>query len=271
MWKLADMSLMQYLQAGDGIIYSVCWSPNGSMLAGSTIQGTVIIWDLISSREVARFKNHTKASFSVAWNTISDRMLVSTSSDGSAVVFEVLSELLDEAGNGHTTGSETKKQPTKPAVLIRFAHPAPVFGCAWSPNRAKVFCTGCQDSIVRVFDYGIGTSPKYTLLGHSARVFNCVWSPLVENLLATGSDDLNIHIWDLDVHSPGDTGAIVRPKRTLSGHTSNVRALSWNYEVAALYCIYSSVLMYLLCVYVYSIRTFFSQGHGIEALKFGTL
>lgn len=48
-----------------------------------------------------------------------------------------------------------------------------------------------------------------------------MWSPLVKDTIASGSDDATVRVWKM-----GEKGHM-----TLSGHTSNVRALTWNTEV----------------------------------------
>lgn len=207
------------------------WAPKGNLLAGSTVQGTIIIWDVSKSKEVARYQHHTKPSFCVAWSKLDANLLVSTSSDGNAVVFELIDGTIKEAVEGEVFGSAgLRRNVSKTPFVMKFAHPAPVFGCAWSPFKSKVFCTGSQDGHVRVFDCNLGTLPLYTLAGHNARVFNIVWSPLVPTLLASGSDDLSVLVWNVEGLSPGESGKVVKPKCALYGHSGNVRALSWNYE-----------------------------------------
>jgi WD40 repeat protein len=200
------------------------------MIAGSTIQGNIIIWDVASAKEVARYLHHTKPCFSCAWSQFDGTLVLSTSSDSTAVVFEVIGEQVEEAISSDLMGSATHKRPSKPVMLMRFVHPAPVFGCAWSTFKRKVFCTGCQDSFIRVFDCSVGLSPQYILSGLNARVFNCAWSPLIPDTIAAGSDDLTIQVWTIEPLHISEAGAYIKSRCILTGHTANVRALSWNYE-----------------------------------------
>jgi WD domain, G-beta repeat len=71
------------------------------------------------------------------------------------------------------------------------------------------------------------------LKGHTARAFLPSWSPLQPGMLATGSDDASILLWEVNLDQlPSDAVAQreISPLKTLLGHKSNIRALSWNYE-----------------------------------------
>jgi WD40 repeat protein len=68
------------------------------------------------------------------------------------------------------------------------------------------------------------------LCGHQGRSFNTAWSPLINGLLASGSDDKTINIWQIELKTSKKQIEDLKPIRTLTGHTSNVRALCWNLE-----------------------------------------
>lgn len=56
---------------------------------------------------------------------------------------------------------------------------------------------GCQDGLIRVFDYSMRDTPIFLLKGHSARVFSVSWSPLLPNTLCSGSDDTTVIVWNV--------------------------------------------------------------------------
>lgn len=120
-------------------------------------------------------------------------------------------------------------------ITLNFAHPAPVFGCAWSEHERDVLATSCQDGMTRIFDCSMKglAALKYVLKGHTARAFLPCWSPLLPGTIATGSDDASILLWEVNFDQlPSDAVAqkVVAPSKSLLGHRSNIRALSWNYE-----------------------------------------
>jgi len=107
----------------------------------------------------------------------------------------------------------------------------PVFGCSWCSPHAHFFSTGCQDGVVRIFNY-IEQTQVYRLVGHLGKSFNTAWSPLIDGLMASGSDDKMINIWQIDLSSSSCNDSVrdIKPIRSLTGHTSYVRALCWNLE-----------------------------------------
>jgi WD40 repeat protein len=261
LWNLSDFSLVKTLYGSEKIVYSVDWSPRGKLVAAGTADGSIYIWDAESGRQLAKYVHHTKASYCLAWNRMHDELICSTSADMSVVVFQVdFDELFSSAniitGSGAGAGYKRGKSSSVPTpaasgvtpstVKMRFIHPAPVFGCAWSIHYGSILSTCCQDGNVRIFDHtsaGAGTTAlKCILVGHSARAFNASWSPLIKGTLASGSDDKHIIVWEVDLDAikdktvsplPGQTQTTVTvsPAKTLTGHTANVRAITWSFEL----------------------------------------
>ena len=262
-WNITELSLLRTFFDANSIFYSCTWSPCGKLLAACTFKGEVIIWNIDTGRAVVKYQHHTKASYCVRWNCAYPQMklVCSTSADGSAVVFEVPIERFADArsGSGIVLGSSKKKNSIQEdtPMLCRIQYTVSAFGCAWCPSIEDIFCVGYKDSTVRIFNYKSAKSnpsPLFALKGHTDRVFSCAWSPLVPGLLATGSDDKTVAIWKLNLDNdanvivPHKESGIVRnvaknigllsadntspvtPFRILSGHRSNVRALSWNHE-----------------------------------------
>ncbi|CAM9101486.1 unnamed protein product, partial [Ectocarpus fasciculatus] len=219
-WNCTELTLLQTFSDANSIFYSCAWSPCGKLLACTTIKGEVLLWNLETGRAVVKYTHHTKASYSVRWNSFPthSNKLCSTSADGSAVVFEIPKK------------KNNIQEDTN--VLCRINTSSAAFGCSWCPTAPNIVCVGYADSMVRVYDYSTASSnptPIFVLNGHSERVFSCSWSPLVPGLLATGSDDTTIVIWQLGIQERCHTSGII-PYKILKGHKSNVRALSWNFE-----------------------------------------
>lgn len=239
-WNLHDFSLVRTLYGHFGVIYSVVWSPDGKLLAGSFSTGEMVIWDSETGHELARYKQHTKAVYTVLWNPMDERVLLTGSGDGTVIIYDVdLDYIKDISNNTLITGSRRRPSPstigsnetfTQPTNKRTIAHPAAVYGCAWSTFQATIFSTCCHDGLVRIFNYIMGGGELlYTLRGHNARSFSCEWSPIMPGILATNSDDMMIMIWDINERKE-KLGSSLEPKQRLIGHRNNVRALCWSYE-----------------------------------------
>ena len=211
LWNVSNLSLVKTLYAGgDVIIYNCSWSRNGKFIAGSCVNGEIVLWDVDSGRTITSLQIHSKASYSVAWSRSSDGLFASTSADGTCVVVRLSSDLLfgsrGATGGGHSRSPGTKRNPSTQSnldateILMKYVHPAPVFGCSWSYHHPHVLATGCQDGHVRVFNYNSSAQPLiFDLQGHTKRSFNAVWSLLQKGLIASGSDDSTIHLWKVDL------------------------------------------------------------------------
>lgn len=238
-WRLSDMRLEKTLVGSNDIIYCCEWSKNANMIAAVNSLGFLIIWDVETGQELARYLHHKKPSYSVAWNKVSGEHICTTSSDGTVVVIHVIEQALYDAKNDNVAlGSRRKDNSAtvaKSIVVYKYDHGAPVYGCAWCPDRPSMLSTCCQDGFVRVFNILFPHNQLiYLLQGHTTRSFSCCWSPLVPGLLATGSDDTAILLWQVDVDielKPSEMYPIPKtPKSKFLGHKSYVRALSWSYE-----------------------------------------
>lgn len=75
-------------------------------------------------------------------------------------------------------------------------HKGVVYGVMWCPLNKYILATGCQDSLVRVYDVQKGDNPIKVFKGHKGPIFNVVWHPQFDYVLASGSDDSTIRIWD---------------------------------------------------------------------------
>ena len=243
LWCVSTLKLVKTLYADDGILYCCDFTPNGSVLAACSVNGTVILWDVDKGTELSRYLNHTKAAYGVSFNPQNQNVFASSSGDGYLVVAQVdLTKLLSGEGRSVPLGSRRQSRGSRSSagrpqgqsdcdVRLRFQHSFPIFGSAWCVPHCQYVSTGCQDGVVRIFDY-LNNALVYVLKGHSARVFNTVWSPLIPGRLATGSDDQVVMIWQLNLEnvSASTRSVAVDPVRSLVGHTSNVRALCWSTE-----------------------------------------
>jgi WD40 repeat protein len=268
LWNVPGLSLTRtLLNSGEKcIVYACDWSPKGNMVVACDSLGSVIIWDMQSGNELTRYAHHTKAVYCVAWNKFDESLIASTSGDCTLVVIAAAVESRKD-GSAVPTSSTSSSQPSRMKVglasqsatsrrrsqsgqegavaasdiQLRFVHPAPVFGCAWSKHSSILLVTCCQDGNVRVFDCALHGKAlvRQVLVGHTARAFVAAWSPLLPGTIASGSDDQTILIWKIDMDtdlatSDAKPGLPVTALKMLRGHTSNIRALLWSSEVKGL-------------------------------------
>jgi WD40 repeat protein len=239
-WATDTLALQKTLVGNGDIIYCLDWSPTGKMIATSSYTGLITIWDVDNGRELARYLNHSKAAFFVAWNHRDERYLLTSSADCSVLLLELDFEVLySDVSTAKSISSRKKSADSHKdnlsvsVIKRRYQHDSQVFGIAWSTFHKDLFCTCSQDNFVRVFNALMDqTVPILKLPGHSARVFSSTWSPLVEGMLATGSDDYSIIVWKIErLQEPSKC---TYSQKKLVGHKGYVRALSWNYESADL-------------------------------------
>jgi len=210
LWNASSLQQVQELRGQSGALYALSWCPGPEdewRLATGGSEGDVFVWDGRTGQTLLRSKHHSKPVYGLKWHPSDKELLVSTSSDGYAVVFT-------PAGR----------------PLRKFKHPAATYGCDWSPFHPALVATACHDGLVRLFDVAAkdaSTRPVAELVGHTARAFATAWSPLLPDRLASASDDKTVRVWDTSAAALAQN----KPPLVLLGHTHNVRALSWSWEV----------------------------------------
>ena len=114
------------------------WSPQGDRLAATGADGTILVWDATTGREVHVLKGHTTTVRSVHWSP-DGRRLVSGSDDRTVRVWD------------SRTGRE----------LLVFTDPMHQFGtAAWSPSGRMISVGGAA---AHIFDATIGYELAPTL------------------------------------------------------------------------------------------------------------
>lgn len=171
-WNLQNLNLNKTL-VGNGLIYSLDWSPDSKYVIGATSNGACILWDVETGRElgmlhnlyfnnllmltliIGQYTHHSKAIYGISWNKVNENTILSTSADCFAIVFQIETANLNDYKSNGFIGSRKKEQVDSLKSFIKFktVHPMPVFGCSWCHSNSNYFSTGCQDGIVRIFDY----------------------------------------------------------------------------------------------------------------------
>jgi WD40 repeat protein len=174
-------------------VFSVAWSRDGKLLASSSDDESIIIWDLENGTRIHTLTGHTSGVVSVTWLP-DNQSLASGGGDKIIRIWNTNTGKLIDNLEGHNG-------------WIR--------QLAVSPN-GETLASASYDATVRLWD--VGTRKCIAVLeGHGDRVHSAVWAP-DGNFLASASADSTIRIWD----------ARGTHLRTLDGHTSAVYDLSFS-------------------------------------------
>lgn len=176
-------------------INAVAWSPDGSLLATASDDGTVRIWDAQEAADpVALTCRRGDRVYAVAWSPDGKR-LAGGSRDRTVTVWDA--ETWAELG-------------------VLTGHDDSVGALAWSPDGDRL-ATASSDRTVRIWD--AETHAELTVLtGHELPVWDLAWSPGRRQCLASASDDGTVRVWSL---SPGGRTT------ELTGHRAGVSAVAW--------------------------------------------
>lgn len=173
---------------------TAAFSPDGSLLASGTNNGTGRIWDMETLQE----RNSLKGNFS-------SLAYLAFSPDGKllAGITGRIIRLWDAA-----TGEEVRQLK---------GHALDVNSLAFSPDGTTLV-SGSQDKTIRVWDVADGLQIA-VLEGHETGVTSVAFSP-AGDFIASGSIDGNLLLWDWD----RVTGA---QRIQLAGHSGSVRDLAF--------------------------------------------
>ena len=181
-------------------VLSIAFSPDGSVLASSSADNTVKLWDVAAREVLCTLADHTDWVESVAFSP-NGALLVSASHDGTVKLWDVdTGELLRTlTGHGHWVRS-----------------------VAFSPDGA-LLASGADDQLVMLWDVASGEALR-AFSGHADVVRSVAFSP-DGALLASASHDNTVMLRDTE------TGVALH---TLSDHHDTVRSIAFSPDGALL-------------------------------------
>jgi WD40 repeat protein len=213
-----------------GTITSCAFSPDGSLLATSSDDGTARLWQATDGTERAVLTGHAGGVWDCAFSP-DGTLLATVSDDHTARLWNLPDGRLHTVLSGHTDWVQRCAFSPDGALLatassdhtarlwritdgnehaILAAHTSEVTDCAFSPDGTQL-ATSSDDGTARLWHVTDGTQHN-VLTGHLCGVKSCAFSP-DGTLLATAGDDGTIRLWQM----PGGTERIV-----LTGHAGPV-------------------------------------------------
>ncbi|WP_251979622.1 serine/threonine-protein kinase [Salinibacter ruber] len=160
------------LRGHDRTVTSVAFSPEGSLVATGSHDGTARLWSTRTGEEVQVLRGHKGLVYSVAF-----------SPDGSRV-----------ATGSADTKARLWSAATGEQVQVLRGHEGRVSAVAFSPD-GSFLATGSSDGTARLWSVGPGEEFR-VLRGHEDRVWSVAFSPS-RQLVATGSRDGTARVWSV--------------------------------------------------------------------------
>ena len=219
----------------DDDVVAVAWHPSRPLLASSSNDGVVKIWNITVGKPDSSFDIGHGAQ-SLDWESNGERLAVGTWDHKVHIWHSVTRQITktlsqysgvvnavrwNEDGTLIATGEDSgdvKIRLTKDGSILWSRHSQrPIADVAWSPNYAQVAVVG-EDRTLEVWD------PFNKLLirkidGHSDSIWSVDWSP-DGNRLLTSSHDYTLKTWL--VNDPHDDRVIEIPNRY------PVNSISWS-------------------------------------------
>jgi WD40 repeat protein len=216
----------------DGLIVSLAWAPDDSILIGGSNDGAWL-WDPHTGNQVKDLELEY-GTHSFTWSP-DGNFMASSSNDGYVRIWDTandwsLSQIFvsipdtirevtwspDGKWIATTEENDVKLWDAETGELTQTleGHKDIVGHIDWSPHSDKLASTSDDQSII-IWDTQTGSGQF--ILDHNAYVSSIAWAPNGE-ILASGSGDGIIHLWD------PNTGDKITD---FEGHSDSVRDLDW--------------------------------------------
>src|SRR5262245_18951902 len=164
----------QTVKAHRDCVYALAFSPDSKLLASTSYDHMIYLWDPATGRQVKPLKEHTDSVFDLAFSP-DGKWLASGGADRTVKLWDVAS-----GKRIHTLGSSTEGVNT----------------VVFHPSGKYVAASGF-DRTIRVWDISVRGDPIeiYSIIAHEEPILRLVYSPDGRWLATTGWDKL-VKIWD---------------------------------------------------------------------------
>jgi serine/threonine protein kinase len=185
-------------------VHMLAWSPDGKLIASSSLDETLQIWESNTGNHIVTYRNNVLQPQALAWSP-DGTYLASTGG--------LLSETVHiwEATTGRIS----------PSHATYHGHSETINALAWSPD-GKYIASASDDRTVQVWGVLNGRT-IFTYRGHDLPVKTLAWSRNTGHggpeRIASSGEDKRVHVWN----APGGGNTIV-----YYGHTNKVNAVTWS-------------------------------------------
>lgn len=210
LWEVETQSKFATISEDQGA--ALAFSPNGELLALARWDGTIRLWDITKSREVAIFTGHAYAIADVAFSP-DGKILASGSNDDTVKLWRVetgdqivtLTHQTEDVQSvafspdgrllawGGLHGIAILWDLTTNGVALTLPHNIPwIYKVAFSPD-GRLLATGDPDGRIWLWQVSTGETVA-SFAGHTGSISDLAFSP-DGKLLASSSEDGSIILW----------------------------------------------------------------------------
>lgn len=158
-----------------------------NLLASSSADKTVKLWDLNTTKCAKSYSHHTDKVCSIAWNPKESTVLLSGSYDRTVVAADM-------------------RAPD--AKVYRWGVESDVETVMWNPHDSNLFYVTTENGLIHYHDIRTAPSspeaskPVWKLQAHDQSISSFDVNPAIPGFFATGSTDKDVKLWNVQANGP---------------------------------------------------------------------
>ena len=171
----------------DAILSLAANRQHRNLMASSSADKTVKLWDLNTTQCAKSYSYHTDKVCSIAWHPKETTVLLSGSYDRTIVAADM-------------RAPEAKKP--------RWGVESDVESVVWDPHDPNFFYITTENGLIHFHDFRLvpispqGSKPIWKLQAHDQSVSSFDVNPVIPGFLATGSTDKEVKLWNIQASGP---------------------------------------------------------------------